>query len=573
MKGKLLSCFAMMLLSVTAFAQLKTVKGTVTDNTGLGVIGASVVEKGTNNGVIADIDGNFAISVQTGATLEVSSIGYKTVEIVVGSQDVYNIKLEDDQELLDEVVVVGYGTMKKSDLSGASVSMKEDDLKGSIISSLDQSLQGRAAGVAAVQTSGAPGSSSSIRVRGQATVNANAEPLYVIDGVIVQGSGSSASSYGLAGLGNGRVSTISPLATINPADIVSMEILKDASATAIYGAQGANGVILITTKHGKAGEAKFTYDGMFAVSRQTTRIKMLDLRQYAEYHNDWARIGEVEASPYYTDPSLLGRGTNWQDEVFRTALQHQHQLSAQGGTDKVQYYISGSYMDQDGTVIGTKFNRFSVRTNIDAQLKKWMKLGVNATYARTKDDLKLADEPNTNPSAIGASAGVEWNVISGEAFEGRDFSNDAYAIKDRTFHVPGGLNVSYEFYYCSTYMYNRAVDAGKFTSDFQVNSNVSMRGELQYLYTPHFDGQWLFALYELTLYRCLTLSADWLYNIGHAPEATNEHFYSFSATYTNGAHRLSLGYTKTREGFHCAGGVCRFIPRQQGLTLSYNFSW
>ena len=391
MKGKLLSCFAMMLLSVTAFAQLKTVKGTVTDNTGLGVIGASVVEKGTNNGVIADIDGNFAISVQTGATLEVSSIGYKTVEIVVGSQDVYNIKLEDDQELLDEVVVVGYGTMKKSDLSGASVSMKEDDLKGSIISSLDQSLQGRAAGVAAVQTSGAPGSSSSIRVRGQATVNANAEPLYVIDGVIVQGSGSSASSYGLAGLGNGRVSTISPLATINPADIVSMEILKDASATAIYGAQGANGVILITTKHGKAGEAKFTYDGMFAVSRQTTRIKMLDLRQYAEYHNDWARIGEVEASPYYTDPSLLGRGTNWQDEVFRTALQHQHQLSAQGGTDKVQYYISGSYMDQDGTVIGTKFNRFSVRTNIDAQLKKWMKLGVNATYARTKDDLKLAD--------------------------------------------------------------------------------------------------------------------------------------------------------------------------------------
>ena len=193
MKGKLLSCFAMMLLSVTAFAQLKTVKGTVTDNTGLGVIGASVVEKGTNNGVIADIDGNFAISVQTGATLEVSSIGYKTAEIVVGSQDVYNIKLEDDQELLDEVVVVGYGTMKKSDLSGASVSMKEDDLKGSIISSLDQSLQGRAAGVAAVQTSGAPGSSSSIRVRGQATVNANAEPLYVIDGVIVQGSGSSAS--------------------------------------------------------------------------------------------------------------------------------------------------------------------------------------------------------------------------------------------------------------------------------------------------------------------------------------------------------------------------------------------
>jgi TonB-dependent SusC/RagA subfamily outer membrane receptor len=166
---------------------------------------------------------------------------------------------------LDEVVVVGYGTMKKSDLSGASVSVGEDAIKGSVITNLDQSLQGRAAGVSAVSTSGAPGSSSSIRVRGQATINSNAEPLYVIDGVIVQGGGASGADFGLGdALGNGSVSTISPLSTINPADIVSMEILKDASATAIYGAQGANGVILITTKRGKAGEAKFTYDGMLA---------------------------------------------------------------------------------------------------------------------------------------------------------------------------------------------------------------------------------------------------------------------------------------------------------------------
>lgn len=301
--------------------------------------------------------------------------------------------LSEDNEFLDEVVVVGYGSMKKSDLAGASVSMKESDLKGSIISSLDQSLQGRAAGVTAVTTSGAPGSSSSIRVRGQATINANAEPLYVIDGVIVQGGGNTGADFGLGdALGNGKVSTISPLSTINPADIVSMEILKDASATAIYGAQGANGVVLITTKHGKSGEAKFSYDGMVAMSRQAVRLNMMNLREYAQYYNEMVEEGDIyETNPYYATPSLLGKGTNWQDEIFRTAWQHQHQLSAQGGSDKVQYYVSGSYMDQQGTIIGSNFNRFSVRTNLDAQLKKWLKLGVNATYAITNDNLKLAD--------------------------------------------------------------------------------------------------------------------------------------------------------------------------------------
>ena len=251
---KLISILAVILLSIGAYAQQKLVTGTVVDGSGLSVIGASIVEKGTQNGVITDLDGHYSINVQAGATLEVSSIGYKTVLVTVGTQNVYDVTLEVDQLLLDEVVVVGYGVMKKSDLSGASTSIKESDLKGSIITSLDQSLQGRAAGVTSVQTSGAPGSSSSIRVRGQATINANAEPLYVIDGVIVQGGGNSGADFGLGdALGNGKVSTISPLSTINPADIVSMEILKDASATAIYGAQGANGVVLITTKRGKAG--------------------------------------------------------------------------------------------------------------------------------------------------------------------------------------------------------------------------------------------------------------------------------------------------------------------------------
>lgn len=370
----------------------RQIKGKVVDAAGETVIGANVLEKGTTNGVITDIDGNFVLNVSSGATLEISYIGYVTQTIKVTNQTSLHIVLKEDSETLDEVVVVGYGTMKKSDLSGASVSVGEDAIKGSVITNLDQSLQGRAAGVSAVSTSGAPGSSSSIRVRGQATINSNAEPLYVIDGVIVQGGGASGADFGLGdALGNGSVSTISPLSTINPADIVSMEILKDASATAIYGAQGANGVILITTKRGKAGEAKFTYDGMLAVQRQTKRLDMMNLREFANYYNEFVQVGELDVNGYYADPSILGKGTNWQDAVFQTALQHQHQISAEGGTEKIKYYVSASYMDQDGTLIGSNFNRYSFRVNLDSQLKSWLKLGLSATYSSTDEDLKLAD--------------------------------------------------------------------------------------------------------------------------------------------------------------------------------------
>ena len=371
--------------------QAKKITGVVSDATGP-VIGASVVVKGTSNGAATDIDGRFTLNVQPGQTLVVSYIGYLTKEVKIGAQSVYNITIEEDRNSLEEVVVVGYGTMKKSDISGASVSLGEDAMKTSIITSLDQALQGHAAGVSAVQTSGAPGSGSSIRVRGTATINANAEPLYVIDGVIVQSQGLTGYDYGLGdALGNGSVSTISPLSTIDPQDIVSMEILKDASATAIYGAQGANGVVLITTKHGKAGEAKFTYNGTFAINRQAKRLDILDLREYADYYSEYVRYGEASANPLFLDRELLGKGTNWQDAVFQTALTHQHQISAQGGTDKVRYYVSGSYMNQEGTIIGSEFNRLSVRSNIDADLKPWLKMGLNVAFSDSNDDLKLAD--------------------------------------------------------------------------------------------------------------------------------------------------------------------------------------
>lgn len=385
----------LMLFSASVMAQVK-VTGTVIDEAGEAVLGATVREKGTQSGAATDINGNFTINAKSAnATLSISYVGYQTETVSLAGRTNVKVTLKADATMLEETVVVGYGTMKKSDLSGSSVTVGEDDIKGSIITSLDQTLQGRVSGVTAVTTSGAPGSSSSIRVRGIGSINANQEPLYVIDGVIVQSGGQSGAEYGLGDrLGNGKVSTISPLSTLNPSDIVSMEILKDASATAIYGAQGANGVVLITTKRGKAGEAKFSYDGMLAVNRQAKRLDIMNLREYSEYYQSYVREGwimESQADPTYADPSILGAGTNWQDAIFQTAIQHQHQVSAQGGTESVRYYVSGNFMNQEGTIIGSEFNRYSVRANLDAQLKPWLKLGMSTTFTTTNDDLKKAD--------------------------------------------------------------------------------------------------------------------------------------------------------------------------------------
>ena len=386
-------CMAASMSSLT-FAQSK-VTGVVKDSSGEPIIGASVTVKGAQGlGTVTDIDGNFTLSVPSGKKqLLVTYIGFTPQTVDTSGKNTFTIVLKEDNQTLNEVVVVGYGTMKKSDLAGATGSMDEKKMKGSIITNLDQSLGGRVAGVTSMATSGAPGSSTSIRVRGQATINAGAEPLYVVDGVIWNNSNTSGSSVGLGdALGNGSVSTVSPLSSLNPSDIVSMEVLKDASATAIYGAQGSNGVVLITTKRGKAGEAKFTYDGMVAAQRQTKRIDMLNLRDFASYYNDMASQGMVFKDERFSDPSVLGKGTNWQDAIFRTALQHQHQVSAQGGTEKIKYYVSGNYMDQDGTIIGSEFKRYGARINLDAQLKSWLKLGLSANYSNTDQRLLKADQ-------------------------------------------------------------------------------------------------------------------------------------------------------------------------------------
>lgn len=389
-----LSLLMLLFGHLLAFGQTKTVTGTVTDGSSSPLPGVAVVVEGTAIGVVTDIDGNYNISIpQDAETLVFSFIGFENQIIEVGGRSVINVMMQTSDLRLDEVVVVGYGTMKRSDLSGASISVGEDKIKGSVITNIDQALQGRAAGVTSMATSGAPGGSVSIRVRGQSTINANAEPLYVVDGVILQGSSASGASLGLGDrLGNGSVSSVSPISSLNPADIESMEILKDASATAIYGAQGANGVVLITTKKGRSGEAKFSYDGMYGMQRQATRLEMMNLREFAEYSNTVAMdFSTRDERAEFQDPSLLGVGTNWQDAIFQFAPMQQHQVSARGGTDAVRYFVSGSYMDQDGTIVGSEFKRYSFRANFDADLKPWMKLGVNTAYSMTDEKLGLAE--------------------------------------------------------------------------------------------------------------------------------------------------------------------------------------
>ncbi|WP_304734304.1 SusC/RagA family TonB-linked outer membrane protein [Duncaniella muris] len=297
-----------------AFSQNITVTGTVQDEAGDPLIGATVQQKGSGNGIATDVDGHFKLSLPKNATLVVSYVGYTTQTVAVDGRTNLTIVLKEDSEVLDEVVVVGYGQMKRSDLTGSVTSVGEDAVKKSIATSVDQVLQGRAAGVQIQANSGTPGASTSIRIRGINSLNATNQPIFVIDGVVIDSTTDDETS--------------NPLSSINPSDIVSMDILKDASATAIYGSRASNGVIMITTKRGKAGEATVTYDMYLGWQEMPKKYDLLNLREYAEHHNYRAEyISSVDQSAAFIRPDLLGKGTDWQDELFRKAFMMNHSIS------------------------------------------------------------------------------------------------------------------------------------------------------------------------------------------------------------------------------------------------------
>ena len=330
------------------------------------LIGASVLLKGSNIGTATDAEGNYTINASKGAVLTFSYIGYKSKDVKV-TKSTINVVMESDQTLLDDVVVVGYGTMKRSDLTGSVVSISEKDIKKSVITSVDQALQGRAAGVDVTQNSGSPGGGISVSIRGLNSLNGN-EPLYIIDGIAIDGQT------------NGNRTALS---TINPNDIVQMEVLKDASATAIYGSRGANGVIIITTRQGEIGKPKITYEGYYALQQIPSRLDVMNLQEYAiMFNRRCEEIGWGEREEFL-DPSILGEGTNWQKEIFRNAPMHSHQVTMSGGTSTTRYMASAGYLNQEGIAVGSDFSRFSGRINLDSKITNWLQVGVQSMFAHT----------------------------------------------------------------------------------------------------------------------------------------------------------------------------------------------
>ena len=391
-----------------------TVSGTILDAQGEPIIGASVLEKGVQgNGTITDIDGIFKLSVSSSkAQLEVSYIGYQSQTVAVQPGRNMKITLQEDSKQLDEVVVVGYGTQSKKTLTGAVSMVNMGDVEMNTVPNVSRALAGKAAGFRVNQVSAQPGGEAKFRIRGEASISAGNEPLFVIDGFPVSSSGSLSSGDDFYKAGN--IDNV--LESLNPDDIESISVLKDAASTAIYGARAGHGVVLITTKRGKSQKPRVTYSGMGSVQVARSNYKMLDTRMYMDMYNkqryeEWLKLNGMGIYEGYVDkPSesptqykptfnndqiLMASGTDWLNAVMRNGYTQQHNLSVNGGTDKTRYLASINYMDQEGIVKKNGVSRFSARLNLDQELSKYVSFGLTATYSQNKyDNVPLGDDAN-----------------------------------------------------------------------------------------------------------------------------------------------------------------------------------
>lgn len=343
---------------VAAQQQTISIKGQVVDTKGESLIGVNVLEKNTSNGTITDYDGNFTLNVSPGAVLVFSYIGYESKEVPASQGKEIKVVLQEDTKKLDEVVVIGYGAVKKADLAGSVAVLDNKNFKDQPVTRVADALQGRVAGVQ-VENSGVPGGSVKIRVRGSGSVNKSNDPLYVVDGIVRES--------GLDG--------------INPEDIKSMQVLKDASSTAIYGSRGSNGVVLITTKTGQAGRTQITLDASVGVSNVYKRYDVLSPYEYA------MALTEVKGTTFSeSDLNAYKNGTagiNWQDEIFRSGVTQNYKVAISSGNEKTQYYISGNYMGQTGVVINSKNERYQAKANITSDVTPWLHItaDVNASHS------------------------------------------------------------------------------------------------------------------------------------------------------------------------------------------------
>jgi TonB-linked SusC/RagA family outer membrane protein len=371
-----LSIFSLLMLAqLSVLAQERTVSGKVTSaDDGSTLPGVNVVLKGTRTGVVTDMNGDFRISVPSnGGTLVFSFIGYTTNEIEIGTKSVIDVQLASDVTQLSEVVVTGYGTTLKKEFSGVTSTVNASNIEKLPILSANQALQGQAAGVFVTANSGAPGGGISVRVRGQTSINASNDPLYVVDGVPVIAGDLAQSGFG----GQGQ----NALAGLNPNDIQSIEVLKDAASAAIYGSRAANGVVLITTKRGKSGDSKINFSAWTGWANPTKTVEMLNAQEWIDVANE-ARVNSGLAPRTNAQWGWNGTtDTDWVDEVFQTARTTEYQLNMSGGDSKTRYYLSGSYRDEDGAIIASSYKRGTMRLNLDHQASKLFSFGTSLSLS------------------------------------------------------------------------------------------------------------------------------------------------------------------------------------------------
>lgn len=402
--------------------QKKNVTGVVKDKTGEPVIGANVIVKGTTSGVITDIDGRFTISAGAGQVIEVSFIGFKTYAFPVDSKSEYTVVLQDDAELLEEVVVVGYGSQLKRSVTGAISSVKSEELEAPNAVSADNLLQGKVAGLTITQNSAQPGSGMSVNIRGKLSPNGSNSPLYVIDGVVISSTGNKASSGGpnLPSLHDG--SDRSPLATLNPNDILSIDVMKDASAAAIYGSSAANGVILITTKKGQAGKPRISYNGSFSVQGIKKYYDVLNAQEYMTnvnlsrmenflYRGNFFPYGPEPApasgwAEAFTAEEIRNAKTyDHVDEITRTGFIHNHNVAINAGSEKFKFYASFNYYDQNSILKISDLQRFSGRFNFEANFNKYVTLNVASMYSHLS-----SNNPSSGHTRMNCNEAVQTNA-------------------------------------------------------------------------------------------------------------------------------------------------------------------
>lgn len=407
----------------SVLAQGRTISGKVTSEAdGSELPGVSVVLKGTSTGVTTGIDGTYQLNVPGNAsTLMFRYIGFQTKEVEIGSQSVINVRLSSDVKLLKEIVVTGYGEQDRKTLTSAQTSVSSEEIANLPAASSDQLLQGRAAGVNVSANSGTPGGGVFVRVRGSSSINGSSDPLYVVDGIPIQ-----ASNLSGIDLGGG---TTSPIADINPADIESMEILKDASATAIYGARAANGVVLITTKRGSSGKAKVSLGAYYGVQNAPRKPAVVDGPTYERLINE-AFVNNGKPAPYANPDGAIS--TDWSDPIFRTASIANYDLSVSGGSDKIHYLVSGNHFDQEGVLLGSEFKRNSARINLDFYPMDKLKVGTSILYSNNKRN-RLRNDDNISgamPGAINFPSNRPYYQPDGSYSKFSIFENPIAAVKE-----------------------------------------------------------------------------------------------------------------------------------------------